>query len=154
MKLDPDLRLRILEMIGIYSRRLSILEPAALLSTREVLDAPRQLTRGRRSTAYRYYGVAYLRGNMIFVNVKKIPDPQMLEETVVHELVHMRFPYLSHGRRFDEMVRRAKRGESFGPYRRRGRPRAGWRGCAAVLPRGRGGAGKSMLYPAGFCSPA
>lgn len=123
MRLDPDLRLRILEMIGIYSRRLSITEPKALLSTREVLDLPRPLTRGRRSTAYRYYGVAYLKSNMIFVNVRKIPNPAVLEDTIVHELIHVRFPYLSHGRRFDALVRRAINGETFPPYRQRRRMR-------------------------------
>lgn len=120
VRLDDDLRLRILEMVGIYSARLSIPEPQVLMSTREVLAVPRKLTRGRRSTAYRYYGVAYTGCSMVFVNVRKIPDERALNETVAHELVHMRFPYLSHGRRFNLLVRQVRAGRVFPPYRRRG----------------------------------
>ena len=91
MKLDDDLRLAILERVGIYSARLAISEPRVLLSTREVLALPKDLTRGRRSTAYKYYGVAYLKSNIIFINVRKIENEKALENTIAHELVHMRF---------------------------------------------------------------
>ena len=120
MKLTPAARLSILEMVGIYAARFSIPEPRTLLTTREVLQMPRRITEGRRTTAYRYYGVSYIRHNTIFLNTRKMPDMQTLERTVVHELVHLRFPYLSHGRRFDDLVRRGLGGATFGPYRRRG----------------------------------
>lgn len=119
MRLDPDLRLAILEKVGIYSERFSIREPGVLMTTKEVLDAPREKTEGRRSSAYKYYGVSYLLHNLIFINVRKIPDERALENTIVHELVHMRFPYLAHGRRFNGLVRRGLRGGRFGPYRKR-----------------------------------
>lgn len=119
MKLDEDLRLDILEKVGIYSARFSITPPILLLSSREVLEMPRQITQGRRTTAYKYYGVSYLEQNMIFINIRKIPDPKTLENTIVHELVHMRFPYLSHGRRFNKLVRRGLAGKGFVPYRSR-----------------------------------
>ena len=119
MRLDEDLRLEILEKVGIYSHRFSILEPAVLMSTREVLEWPKEATQGRRTSAYKYYGVSYLQHNLIFVNVKKIPTASVLEDTIVHELIHMRFPYLSHGRRFDRLVRRGLRGGGFGPYKKR-----------------------------------
>lgn len=119
MKLTPDLKLTILEMVGIYAARLGISEPAVLLSTREVMEMPKHITRGRRSTAYKYYGVAYLQHNTIFINVRKIPDGGKLRDVVVHELVHVRFPYLSHGRRFDETIGRVMDGARFGPYRPR-----------------------------------
>ena len=121
MKLTPELRLSIMEMAGVYASRFSIPEPLVLLSTREVLDMPRHVTVGRRTTAYKYYGVAYIRHNSIFLNVRKIPDAAALEKTLVHELVHMRFPYMSHGRRFDDTVRRGLAGAKFGPYKRRKR---------------------------------
>ncbi len=119
VRLDPDLRLQILEKIGIYSRRFSIEEPKVLLTTREVLGVPRELTEGRRTSAYKYYGVAYMQHSMIFINVRKIPDEKNLDDTIVHELIHMRFPYLSHGRRFNRLVRQAARGRTFGPYKKR-----------------------------------
>ncbi len=120
MKLDPDLRLQVLEKIGVYSSRFSIPEPGVLLTTKEVLDAPRELTEGRRTSAYKYYGVSYLQHNLIFINVKKIPDEKTLENTIVHELVHMRFPYLAHGKRFNRLVRQGLKGKTFGPYKKRG----------------------------------
>ena len=119
MKLDPDLRLRIMEMVGVYSARFSIPEPTLLLTTKDVLDAPREMTEGRRTSAYKYYGVAYLRHNMVFINVRKIHDEKTLENTIVHELIHMRFPYLAHGKRFNRLVRQGLRGKTFRPYRKR-----------------------------------
>ena len=121
MNLDPDLRLKILEKVGVYSGRFSIPEPFTLFTTKEVLDAPKEMTEGRRTSAYKYYGVSYIQHNMIFINVRKIPDEKTLENTIVHELIHMRFPYLAHGKRFNKLVRRGLKGKSFLPYRTRKR---------------------------------
>ena len=57
--------------------------------------------------------------NSIFFNVKKIPDEKELENTIVHELIHHRFPYLSHGKRFNKLVRQGLKGKTFPPYRKR-----------------------------------
>lgn len=119
MKLTPELRLHILETAGVYAARFGIPEPRILMSTREVLEMPKHITTGRRTTAYKYYGVAYTQYNTIFLNVRKMPDAGVLEETIVHELVHMRFPYLSHGRRFKDVIRRGLEGARFKPYRKR-----------------------------------
>ncbi len=119
MKLDPDLRLSILEKIGVYSNRFSIPEPNVVLTTKEVLELPKEMTDGRRTTAYKYYGVSYLQHNLIFINVRKIPDEKVLDNTIVHELIHMRFPYLSHGKRFNKLVRQGLRGKTFSEYRKR-----------------------------------
>lgn len=121
MKLDPDLRLSILEKAGIYSGRLSIPEPNLLLTSKEVLDMPKEVTVGRRTTAYKYYGVSYMQHNLVFINVKKIPDEKTLDDTIAHELVHLRFPYLSHGRRFNKLVRQVLKGKTFAPYQKRNR---------------------------------
>ena len=121
MKLDPDLRLTLLEKVGIYSNRFSIAEPKVLLTTKEVLNMPKAMTEGRRTSAYKYYGVSYLQHNLIFINVRKIPDEKTLENTLVHELIHLRFPYLAHGKRFNKLVRQGLRGKTFLPYRKRGK---------------------------------
>ena len=113
MKLDPELTLQILEKVGVYSNRFSIPEPKMLLTTKEVLDMPREMTEGRRTSAYKYYGVSYLQHNLVFINVRKIPDEKTLENTIVHELIHMRFPYLAHGKRFNKLVRRGLRENHF-----------------------------------------
>ena len=119
MKLDPDLKLVILEKVGIYSERFSISEPKVLFTQKEVLDAPREITEGRRTTAYKYYGVAYFYQKTIFLNVKRITDEKVLENTIVHELIHMRFPYLGHGKRFNKLVRQGLRGKRFLAYQKR-----------------------------------
>ena len=119
MKLDPELRLQIFEKIGIYSKRFSIPEPQILLTTKEVLEMPKEKTEGRRTSAYKYYGVAYMQENLVFINARKIEDEKSLENTIVHELIHMRFPYLSHGKRFNKLVRQGLKGKTFPPYRKR-----------------------------------
>ncbi len=119
MKIDPGLRLKILEKVGIYSNRFGIEEPKILLTTKEVLEMPKEVTEGRRTSAYKYLGVSYLQHNLVFINMKKIPDEKTLENTIVHELIHMRFPYLSHGRRFNKLVRQGLGGKTFAPYKKR-----------------------------------
>ena len=119
MKLDEELKLQILEKVGVYSNRFSIPEPKILLTTKEVLDMPRHMTEGRRTSAYKYYGVSYLQHNLVFINIRKIPDEKVLENTLVHELIHMRFPYLAHGKRFNKLVRQGLRGKTFMPYKKR-----------------------------------
>jgi predicted SprT family Zn-dependent metalloprotease len=119
MRLDADLRLRILEKVGIYSNRFGIQEPKILFTTKEVLEMPKEITQGRRTSAYKYLGVSYLQHNLVFINMKKIPDEKTLENTMVHELIHMRFQYLSHGKRFNKLVRQGLAGKTFAPYKKR-----------------------------------
>ncbi len=119
MRVDSDLRLGILEKVGIYSCRFGIQEPKVLLTTKEVLEMPKAITQGRRTSAYKYLGVSYMQHNLVFINIRKIPDDKTLENTIVHELVHMRFPYLSHGKRFNRLVRQGLAGKNFKPYRKR-----------------------------------
>jgi predicted metal-dependent hydrolase len=61
---------------------------------------------------------------LIFINVRKIPDEKNLEDTMVHELLHLRFPYLAHGKRFNKLVRQGLRGKTFLPYRKRAKTSA------------------------------
>ena len=119
MKVNDDLRFKILEKTGIYASRFGIQEPRVLLTTKEVLDLPKEITEGRRTSAYKYFGVSYMRHNIVFFNVRKLPDEKALENTIVHELVHLRFPYLSHGKRFNKLVRQGLFGKTFAPYKKR-----------------------------------
>jgi len=119
MKLGEDLKFRILEKTGIYANRFGISEPKVLFTTREVLEMPKKMTEGRRTSAYKYYGVSYMQHNMIFLNIRKLPDEKSLENTIVHELIHLRFPYLSHGKRFNKLVRKGLAGKTFAPYKKR-----------------------------------
>jgi len=121
VKLDPDLRLRIYEKVGIYADRFSISEPKVLLTTREVLDMPKEMTEGGRTSAYKYLGLSYNNQSLIFINIRKISNEKDLENTIVHELIHQRFPYLSHGKRFNKLVKQGLRGKKFLPYQKRKR---------------------------------
>jgi len=119
VKLDPDLRLGIYEKVGIYADRFSISEPKVLLTTREVLDMPKEMTEGGRTSAYKYLGLSYNNQSLIFINIRKISNEKDLENTIVHELIHQRFPYLSLGKRFNKLVRQGLRGKKFLPYQKR-----------------------------------
>ena len=66
VKLDPELKLQILEKVGIYSNRFSIPEPTVLLNNKRSLDAPKEMTEGRRTSAYKYYGVSYTCNIILF----------------------------------------------------------------------------------------
>jgi len=113
VRLDPDLRLRIYEIAGIYANRFSIPEPKVLLTTREVLDMPKDMTEGARTSAYKYLGLSYNKQSLIFINVRKVSDEKDLENTIVHELIHQRFPYLSHGRGLANLLGKAYEGRIF-----------------------------------------
>lgn len=121
MRFNSDLEFQILEKVGIYSNRFSIAEPRVIFTTKHVMQMPREMTEGRRTTAYKYYGVSYLQHNLVFINVRKIPDEKILENTIVHELIHFRFPYLAHGKRFNRLVRQGLKGKTFLPYRKKNR---------------------------------
>ena len=52
MKLDDELRLSILEKVGVYSNRFSITVPKVLFPTSELLAELKEVTHCTRTTAY------------------------------------------------------------------------------------------------------
>ena len=46
MKLDDELRLVVLEKVGIYSKRFSTPEPQVFFTNKEVMAAPKEITEG------------------------------------------------------------------------------------------------------------
>ena len=80
---------------------------------------PKEITQGRRTSAYKYLGVSYLQHYLVFIKMSRIHDEITLENTIVHELIHMRFPYLSHGKRFNKLVRQGISGKTFMQYKKR-----------------------------------
>lgn len=101
-----------------YSMQIGISEydlPSLVFTKKEVLNIPQ--TVGRRNTR-RYYGVFYEEINTIFLNVKLMPrNREKLRNTIIHELCHKRFPYLSHGPEFEKKIRAIRKGKSFDPYK-------------------------------------
>ena len=119
MRLTPEITIWIEELVIQYSVQLSIRKPRCLLKVSDVLALPLEITRGRRTSAYRYQGVTYLKHRIVFINVRRSRTLNELKQTVAHELVHLRFPYLSHGDGFRKKVEAVMLGRSFRAYRRR-----------------------------------
>lgn len=119
MRLTTDLEHWIYGLVTRYSTQLSIVKPRYVLRVRDLLGLPLEVTRGRRTSAYRYYGVAYIKHNTIFLNVKRTPSLVKLQETIAHEMVHLRFPYLNHGSVFRTKVKKVTNGQQFKPYNKR-----------------------------------
>lgn len=66
----------------------------------------------------RYLGVAYLKANMIWLT-PNFETVDAARHTLAHEFIHFRFPYLSHGAKFDALTKQLLNGESMGVYRPR-----------------------------------
>src|SRR5438132_1241306 len=100
MKLTPSLRSWIDRTVTKHSEQLSINKPQYILKISELLSLPKEVTKGRRTSAYRYYGVIYPEHGLIFLNVRKAESRPDLRYTIAHECVHLRFPYLKHSSKF------------------------------------------------------
>jgi|GEM_PF-4970833 hypothetical protein len=69
----------------------------------------------------RAWGTSYHKANMIWIS----PNHETIEEarhTLAHEFIHFRFPYLSHGVKFEAYIGSLLKGESLGAYRPRKKP--------------------------------
>lgn len=88
--------------------------PSLMFTRKEVLAKPETI--GRRNTP-RYYGVFFEDINTVFINVKHFQTRKRMKETLVHELVHKRFPYLGHGHDFEKKVQDILKGKTFKPYK-------------------------------------
>lgn len=119
MKLTPRRKEIVMELMEKYTKNFSVDMPVVWMTRKEVLDAPLYITAGRRTSTSRYYGICYKRHGVIFINVKSIPNHNQLKSTIIHEIVHMRFPYLKHGDKFEAYVQKGLNGECFKPYKSR-----------------------------------
>ena len=103
-------------MITSFSQQLCLAKPNYVMRLRDLLSLPKEMTKGRRTSAYKYRGVAYTRSNLIFLNVKRATSRADLRYIIAHECAHLRFPYLSHGIRFKKVVDQLMKGRQFRPY--------------------------------------
>lgn len=100
-----------------YSLQIGIDErdiPSIMFTRKEVLAKPETI--GTRNTR-RYYGVYFDDINTVFINVKHFQTRGRLRQTLVHELVHKRFPYMGHGPNFEKKVQDILKGKKFKPYK-------------------------------------
>jgi hypothetical protein len=107
MKLTENGRLWILQQVSKYAEQIGIIEkdrPAVVFTRKELLAMPKEFTEGRRTVAHKYLGICFCGAKTIFINVKKFRSTQDMKHTIVHELVHYRFRYLKHGKRFEDRI--------------------------------------------------
>ncbi|HEC65995.1 MAG TPA: hypothetical protein ENI23_11940 [bacterium] len=117
MRLTDSLLKYMADLTERYCEQCSMETPFLWFTTREVKDAPASWTKGRRTSAYHYYGVTYHGANAVFINVRLHKTRKSIQNTVSHELVHLRFPYLSHGIEFDKKTNQIIKGKVFPPYK-------------------------------------
>lgn len=106
----------ITDQVNKYAKQIGIMDeqiPRIVLTTREVMEMPIEQTKGRRTSAYKHLGVCYYNARTIFINARKLVTKENLRYTIAHELVHYRFGYLSHGRKFEKRVKEILKGKTF-----------------------------------------
>jgi hypothetical protein len=97
------------EQIGITERDI----PSIVFTRKEVLEMPKELTAGRRTVTHKCLGICFRRARTILIHVKKHRSLQELRHTIVHELVHYRFSYLKHGKKFEHRIDHILRGKRY-----------------------------------------
>lgn len=65
----------------------------------------------------RLMGMAFRHKNWIWLSPNQ--DMNEVRDTLAHEFIHFRFPYLYHGSKFTDYVKRLLKGEQFKPYKPR-----------------------------------
>jgi len=110
MKLKEENIKWIQEQCAMRCEQIGIQEcPTLIFRRQDVLSKPQ--TVGRRNTS-RYLGVCYRKHNLIFINIKSKYIKRLkgkgfgcAEETLIHELVHLRWDYIQHGRMFQKRIK-------------------------------------------------
>lgn len=91
--------------------------PLVVFNRQRARDILKPQYKRLRSFGNKHYGVCYVKANLIWLNPNM--DTEQAKSTLAHEFIHMRFPYLSHGRRFEEMITRLRSGEQFKPRKKK-----------------------------------
>lgn len=89
--------------------------PLVVFNRTQAKDILKPQYRRLRSFGNKFYGVAYRKANLIWLNPNM--DTEQAKHTLAHEFIHLRYPYLSHGHQFEAMIKRLQSGEKFKPYR-------------------------------------
>ncbi len=95
-------------------------EPLIVFNRNQARDILKPQYKRLRSFGKRFYGVAYAKANLIWLNPNM--DTEQARSTLAHEFIHLRFPYLSHGVSFEKQIRRLQDGNQFKPYKKQKAP--------------------------------
>ena len=110
MKVTPQIIEFTHQKLKHYITLTHVPQPILAVRTREILDMPLKYTKGRRTSAYKYWGVCYQQANTLFINIKRHKSRKEIDNTVAHEIIHLRYPYLAHGEKFEIRVEKLQKG--------------------------------------------
>jgi len=126
MLLTKELEQWIYSNLDKYAKQMGISKyqmPIAVLTQEELSKVPTHITwnytadKVKTNKGVTYWGHDH---NLIsFINVKRHRSMKDLEDTLVHELLHVRMKYLSHGKTYDKMVKAIMNGKTLRPYKER-----------------------------------
>ena len=85
--------------------------PRIILTRKDWLTLPKELTHGLRTTTHKNLGIIKPRSRIIFLNVRSHRSLQQLRDTIVAELVRYWFPDLRHNHQFQQMKKSLLKGK-------------------------------------------
>lgn len=59
-----------------------------------------------------YYGQTWKQYDVIFIHLYEHDDRRELKDTIAHELIHLKYKQLDHGRKFTLLVKKVLRGKN------------------------------------------
>lgn len=113
MKPTNQLRALVRQSTILYAERLSIKTPHVVFTRVGMTALPKRF---ETYDIRKSYSVCYPREGVIFINLARHKTLDQLLESIVHEMIHMRFPTLKHGRKFENTATRMFLGATYKPY--------------------------------------
>ena len=116
LRLTPYRRSWVQDKVSKCAKQIGISEndtPDIVCTRKGVLALPKELTTGRRTVTHKCLGICFRRAKTIFINIKYHSSLQDIEHTVVHEFIHYRFPYLRHGKQFEQRIKLILKGKKY-----------------------------------------
>ena len=108
--IHKEIRCRV-EQIGMPKQEI----PRIILTRKEWLALPKELTHGLRTTTHKKLGTIRPRSRIMFLNVRSHRSLRQLRDTIIVELVHYWFPDLKHYSQFQQMKKALLKGKI--PYK-------------------------------------
>ena len=119
MELDESRRRWIYRKINKYCKQIGLtrFQRPIIILDKEIHGVPTFMTNwtGTKlkdiAKGAKYGGVS--QNLFTFINVKRHDSMEDLEDTIIHELVHIRFPLLQHGKRYQKRVDQILEGKEY-----------------------------------------
>jgi len=95
------------EQIGMPKQEI----PRIILTRKDWLALPKELTHGLRTTTYKNLAIIKPRSRIMFLNVRSHSSLRQLRETIIAELVRYWFPDLRHNSQFQQLKKALLKGK-------------------------------------------